>query len=97
MGLTDPSPGPLHAEYLGCDALHPNVLDRRPGWNWSVHLNQFNLRQYSVLGKCLIQDVKITIGLICNQIEMSHCLKTHQRVTLLHLTTLCVHYDEYTK
>lgn len=44
MGLTDPSPGPLHAEYLGRDALHPNVLDRWPGWNWSVHLNRFNLR-----------------------------------------------------
>lgn len=32
--------GPLHAEYLGCDALHPNVLDCRTGWNRSVLINQ---------------------------------------------------------
>lgn len=36
MCVTDP----LHAEYLGCDALHPNVLDCGTGWNWSVPINQ---------------------------------------------------------
>lgn len=31
---------PLYAEYLGCDALHQNVLDCRTGWNWLVQINQ---------------------------------------------------------
>lgn len=25
---------PLYAEYLGCDAVYQNVLDRWTGWNW---------------------------------------------------------------
>lgn len=28
--------GPLYVEHLGCDALHPHVLDRWSGWNWWV-------------------------------------------------------------
>ena len=32
--------GPLHAEYLGCDALHQNVLDCWTGWNRLVQINQ---------------------------------------------------------
>lgn len=26
--------GALYVEHLGCDAVHPHVLDRRSGWNW---------------------------------------------------------------
>lgn len=32
---------PLHVEYLGCDALYPNVLDCGTGWNRSVQTNPF--------------------------------------------------------
>lgn len=34
VGSIDPSPDSLHAEYLGCDALHPDVLDCWAGRNW---------------------------------------------------------------
>lgn len=38
---------PLYAEYLGCDAVHQNVLDCRTVWNWLVQIEVVEIHKHN--------------------------------------------------